>query len=108
MESQRAMGDFMEFLKILNRPAAQDLNKQCRAFVERLQRESNLSVEEQAELVQDFYHSMGDRMSTHSAFKGMSSFSHSKRYSSDFQEATGKNRSHDQGEMSCIDIQGVV
>ncbi|XP_041456671.1 rab5 GDP/GTP exchange factor-like isoform X2 [Lytechinus variegatus] len=72
MESQRAMGDFMEFLKILNRPAAQDLNKQCRAFVERLQRESNLSVEEQAELVQDFYHSMGDRMSTHSAFKGTS------------------------------------
>ncbi|XP_011679346.2 rab5 GDP/GTP exchange factor isoform X3 [Strongylocentrotus purpuratus] len=69
MESQRAMGDFMEFLKILNRPAAQDLNKQCRAFVERLQRDSNLSVEEQAELVQDFYHSMGDRMSTHSAFK---------------------------------------
>lgn len=70
MESQKAMGDFMDFLKILNRPAAQDLNKQCRAFVERLQRDSSLSVEEQAELVQDFYHSMGDRMSTHNSFKG--------------------------------------
>ncbi|XP_072163663.1 rab5 GDP/GTP exchange factor-like [Diadema setosum] len=69
-ESQRAMGDFMEFLKVLNRPAAQDLNKQCRAFVERLQRDTGLSVEEQAELVQDFYHSMADRMSTHNSFKG--------------------------------------
>ena len=69
-ESQRAMGDFMEFLKMLNRPAAQDLNKQCRFFVEKVQRSTQLNIEEQSELVQDFYAAIGERIKTHVAFKG--------------------------------------
>ncbi|XP_071790647.1 rab5 GDP/GTP exchange factor-like isoform X2 [Asterias amurensis] len=71
-ESQRAMGDFMEFLKMLNRPAAQDLNKQCRFFVEKVQRSTQLNIEEQSELVQDFYAAIGERIKTHVAFKGSS------------------------------------
>ncbi|XP_038059266.1 rab5 GDP/GTP exchange factor-like isoform X2 [Patiria miniata] len=71
-ESQKAMGDFMEFLKMLNRPAAQDLNKQCRLFVEKIQRATHLSVDEQSEMVQDFYAAMGERIKSHVAFKGSS------------------------------------
>ncbi|XP_022102211.1 rab5 GDP/GTP exchange factor-like isoform X2 [Acanthaster planci] len=71
-ESQKAMGDFMEFLKMLNRPAAQDLNKQCRVFVEKIQRHTHLNIEEQSEMVQDFYAAMAERMKTHVAFKGSS------------------------------------
>ncbi|XP_072024826.1 rab5 GDP/GTP exchange factor-like isoform X2 [Amphiura filiformis] len=71
-ESQKAMGDFHEFLKVLNRPAAQDLNKQCKAFVERIKGLNHITVDEQSEMVQDFYQAMSDRIKTHPAFKGTS------------------------------------
>ncbi|XP_077869325.1 rab5 GDP/GTP exchange factor-like [Saccoglossus kowalevskii] len=72
IESEKAASDFIEFLNTLRKPAAQDITKQCKALIDRLQDQYELSVEEQSDIVQDFYQNMGERLQTHSAFKGAS------------------------------------
>nr|XP_039271310.1 rab5 GDP/GTP exchange factor-like isoform X1 [Styela clava] len=72
-ESKQASHDFMEFIKAFNEPAAKDVMKQCRSFMEKLVVNREMSVEEQSELVQDFYQSMADRLTTHPVFSSYSS-----------------------------------
>ncbi|XP_077995527.1 rab5 GDP/GTP exchange factor-like [Glandiceps talaboti] len=70
IESQKAASDFTEFLKALKKPAAQDISKQCRAVIEKLHEQYDLPIEEQSELVQDFYQNMSERLQAHPSFKG--------------------------------------
>lgn len=69
-ESQQVSGDFAEFLKTLRKPAAIDVSKQVRGFIEKISQHGDWPIEDLSELVQDFYQSMSERMQTHSLFKG--------------------------------------
>ncbi|XP_064612539.1 rab5 GDP/GTP exchange factor-like [Liolophura sinensis] len=69
-ESQQVSGDFAEFLKTLRKPAAIDVSKQVRGFIEKISQHGDWPIEDLSELVQDFYQSMAERMQTHSLFKG--------------------------------------
>lgn len=72
-ESKQASKDFMEFIKALKEPASSDVMKQCRAFMERLVANKTMTVDEQSELVQDFYQAMTNRITTHQVFSKYSS-----------------------------------
>lgn len=51
-------GDFTDFLKSLRKPATQFIQKQCVGFIESMQAKEDVLVEEQSDMVQDFYQSM--------------------------------------------------
>ncbi|XP_070572118.1 rab5 GDP/GTP exchange factor-like [Ptychodera flava] len=78
LESQQAASDFTEFLKALKKPAAQDISRQSRAVIDKLQENEDLAVEEQSEIIQDFYQNMNDRLQAHSSFKGSTPEQHEK------------------------------
>uniref|UniRef100_UPI00358EE461 rab5 GDP/GTP exchange factor n=1 Tax=Myxine glutinosa TaxID=7769 RepID=UPI00358EE461 len=70
VESSQAAGEFQEFLKLLRKPAAQDIFKRCRACIEGMQLKRDRSIEEQSDFVQDFYQNLADRLQSHSVFRG--------------------------------------
>uniref|UniRef100_S4RKZ1 RAB guanine nucleotide exchange factor (GEF) 1 n=1 Tax=Petromyzon marinus TaxID=7757 RepID=S4RKZ1_PETMA len=72
LESQRVAGEFTDFLKLLRKPAAQDIYKRCRACIEGMQLKKDKSIEAQSDFVQDFYQTMAERLQCHSVFKGAS------------------------------------
>ncbi|XP_066544904.1 rab5 GDP/GTP exchange factor [Amia ocellicauda] len=51
-------GDFTNFLKLLRRPASQNLQSRCTAFLNTMEAYHDLPVEKQSDLVQDFYQSI--------------------------------------------------
>uniref|UniRef100_UPI00398E4AEB rab5 GDP/GTP exchange factor-like n=1 Tax=Pristiophorus japonicus TaxID=55135 RepID=UPI00398E4AEB len=53
--TQVQSGDFTEFLKSLQKPSVQIIQKRCHRFIEDLQARPNLDVQLQSDLVQDFY-----------------------------------------------------
>nr|XP_033811334.1 rab5 GDP/GTP exchange factor-like isoform X1 [Geotrypetes seraphini]XP_033811335.1 rab5 GDP/GTP exchange factor-like isoform X1 [Geotrypetes seraphini] len=51
-------GDFTDFLKSLQKPATQFIQKNCISFIETMQSKKGVPVQEQSDLVQDFYQGM--------------------------------------------------
>jgi hypothetical protein len=70
IESQQVGGDFADFLRTLRRPAALDISRQVRAFIEQIQVLGEIPVDEHSEMVQDFYQKISDRLQTNTVFKG--------------------------------------
>ncbi|XP_071946477.1 rab5 GDP/GTP exchange factor-like [Antedon mediterranea] len=68
-ESEKALSTFSEFLKFMNKPAANDIAKLCRGVVERIHKSTDLTTEEQSVLVQDFYHSIEEKLDISPTFK---------------------------------------
>lgn len=68
-ESQNATADFTEYLNTLKEPAAQDIHKQTRMFIERTSKFADMPIDEMSELVQDFYQALNKRLETHIAFQ---------------------------------------
>lgn len=72
-ESQKIGGEFAEFLKSMKRkPAAVEISKLVRGFIERIQHNQELAIEDQSEMVQDFYTSLSDKLNCLPVFKGFS------------------------------------
>ena len=63
-------GEFAEFLKTLRKAPALEVSKLVRGFIERIQHNVDIPVDELSEMVQDFYQHLGDRMATQAVFKG--------------------------------------
>ena len=63
-------GEFAEFLKTLRKPAALDISKQVRSFIERMQPCGDMPIDELSETVQDFYQTLSDRLNSQTVFKG--------------------------------------
>ncbi|CAK8676917.1 unnamed protein product [Clavelina lepadiformis] len=78
-ESKRASRDFHNFLQEFSEPAAKDMMKQCRIFLEKLHSNTNHTIEQQSAMVQDFYHFMKERVISHAAYKGYMSDSHQEK-----------------------------
>lgn len=72
-ESQQASKDFIEFIKALKEPASSDIMKQCKAFMDKLIDNKASKIDEQSELVQEFYEVMTHRITTHQVFTKYSS-----------------------------------
>ena len=70
LESQQVGGEFAEFLKTLKKPAALDVSKQVKAFIEKVQAMGEALIDDISELVQDFYQNMSDRITTHTLYRG--------------------------------------
>jgi len=69
VEPQKAASGFREFLKTLKKPAAQDVNEKCRLFVQRMLNNPSLSVEQQSQMVHDFYGAMSEHLQSHPLFQ---------------------------------------
>lgn len=69
VEPSKAATSFREFLKTLKRPAAQDVNEKCKLFVQRMLSNPSLSVEQQSEMVHDFYGAMSEHLQSHPLFQ---------------------------------------
>lgn len=74
IESQKVGGEFADFLKTLKNAPALEVSKLVRGFIERMQQNIDAPVEELSEMVQDFYQSLIDKMSTQAVFKGTCCF----------------------------------
>ncbi|KAK3793130.1 hypothetical protein RRG08_030213 [Elysia crispata] len=73
-ESQKIGGEFAEFLKSMRKkPAALEISKQVRGFIERIQQNPDYSIDDLSEMVQDFYGLLLDKLNTQTVFKGLSS-----------------------------------
>ncbi|XP_050410604.1 rab5 GDP/GTP exchange factor [Patella vulgata] len=70
IESQKIGHEFMEFLKTLRKPAALEISKNVRTFIEKVPPYED--VIEVSNLVQDFYQSLNDKLLSASLFKGLS------------------------------------
>lgn len=71
-ESQKIGGEFAEFLKSMKKkPAALEISKQVRGFIERVQHNPNYSIDDLSEMVQDFYGLLQDKLNTQSVFKDL-------------------------------------
>lgn len=70
LESQKVGGEFAEFLKTLRKAPALEVSKQVRGFIERIQHNMDIPVDELSEMVQDFYQNLSDKMATQAVFKG--------------------------------------
>lgn len=68
-ERARASKDFIEFLKTLKTPALQGVAERCKRFIVRILGSPNLTVEQQSELVQDFYVKMAEDLQSHPSLK---------------------------------------
>lgn len=64
--------DFVDFLKTLKRPASKDIKERCKSFIIRILQNSKLTVDQQSELVQDFYTKIATHIQSHPSFKDMS------------------------------------
>ncbi|RUS77864.1 hypothetical protein EGW08_014377, partial [Elysia chlorotica] len=72
-ESQKIGGEFAEFLKSMRKkPAALEISKQVRGFIERIQQNPDYSIEDLSEMVQDFYALLLEKLNTQTVFKGLS------------------------------------
>ena len=69
VEPSRSSSGFREFLKTLKKPAAQDVNEKCKLFVQRIFSNPSLTVEEQSEMVHDFYGAMSEHLQCHPLFQ---------------------------------------
>lgn len=69
VEPQKSATGFREFLKTLKKPAAQDVNEKCKLFVQRILNNPSLKVEEQSEMVHDFYGAMSEHLQSHPLFQ---------------------------------------
>ncbi|KAK0045596.1 rab5 GDP/GTP exchange factor isoform X2 [Biomphalaria pfeifferi] len=70
-ESQKIGTEFAEFLKSIKRkPAALEISKLVRGFIERVQHNQEFSIEDLSEMVQDFYTSLNDKLNSQPVFKG--------------------------------------
>ncbi|KAM7427072.1 Rab5 GDP/GTP exchange factor [Porites harrisoni] len=69
VEVPKAAGGFREFLKTLKKPAAQDVNDKCKVFVQRMLNNPTLSVDQQSEMVHDFYGAMSEHLQSHPLFQ---------------------------------------
>ncbi|GFN99537.1 Rab5 GDP/GTP exchange factor-like [Plakobranchus ocellatus] len=73
-ESQKIGGEFADFLKSMKRkPAALEISKQVRGFIERIQQNPDSSIDDLSEMVQDFYSSLLKKLYSQPVFKGISS-----------------------------------
>lgn len=61
--------DLVEFLKTLKRPASKDLKDKCQAFIMRFLQNTEMPVEQQCIVVQDFYSKMQTHIQTNDSFK---------------------------------------
>jgi len=66
-----ATQDFVDFLKTLKKPASHDIKQKCKNFMIRILQNPKLTVEQQSELVQDFYTKMASHIQTHPSFKDL-------------------------------------
>ncbi|XP_012942891.1 rab5 GDP/GTP exchange factor isoform X2 [Aplysia californica] len=72
-ESQKIGGEFAEFLRSLCRkPAAVEISKQVRGFIERIQYNQDVNILDLSEMVQDFYGILSDKLNTQPVFRGFS------------------------------------
>ncbi|CAG5136279.1 unnamed protein product [Candidula unifasciata] len=72
-ESQKIGGEFADFLKSMKRKqAALEISKLVRGFIERVQHNQDWNIDDLSEIVQDFYGSLSDKLSTQPVFKGFS------------------------------------
>lgn len=69
VEPSKMASGFREFLKTLKKPAAQDVNEKCKLFVQRMLSDSSLSVDQQSEIVHDFYGAMAEHLQVHPLFQ---------------------------------------
>lgn len=69
VELPKPASGFREFLKTLKKPAAQDVNEKCKLFVQRMLSNPSLSVEQQSEMVHDFYGAMAEHLQSHPLFQ---------------------------------------
>lgn len=69
VEPQKSATGFREFLKTLKKPAAQDVNDKCKLFVQRILNNPSLKVEEQSQMVHDFYGAMSEHLQSHQLFQ---------------------------------------
>ena len=70
LDSQQVGEEFSGFLKTLPKQVALDITKHVRNFIEKVQANGEVPIEDISEMVQDFYQNMNDRMETHTLFKG--------------------------------------
>eukprot|EP00794_Sanderia_malayensis_P016155 gene16155-17778_t len=68
-ERAKASRDFTEFLKTLRTPPVQGVRDRCKRFIVRILSSPNLTVEQQSELVQDFYVKMAEDLQSRPALK---------------------------------------
>jgi len=68
-ERAKASKDFIDFLKTLRTPSAQGVAEKCRRFIHRILQSPQFSVEQQSELVQDFYSKMAEELQSRPALK---------------------------------------
>lgn len=69
VEPQKTGSSFRDFLKTLKKPAAQDVNHKCNVFVETILNNPSLKVEEQSQMVHDFYGAMSEHLQSHQLFQ---------------------------------------
>lgn len=55
---QSRSSDFSDFLKSLRKPSSQLIQNRCLSFIDSMQGRKDMTVEQQSDLVQDFYQSM--------------------------------------------------
>lgn len=61
--------DLVEFLKTLKRPASKDLKDKCQTFIMRFLQNTELDVEQQSHLVQEFYSKMAAHIQSNDSFR---------------------------------------
>ncbi|CAH3142937.1 unnamed protein product [Pocillopora meandrina] len=69
VEPEKSVSSFRDFLKTLRKPAAQDVNEKCKVFVQSILNNPSLKVEEQSQLVHDFYGAMSEHLQSHQLFQ---------------------------------------
>lgn len=69
VEPEKSVSSFRDFLKTLRKPAAQDVNDKCKVFVQSILNNPSLKVEEQSQLVHDFYGAMSEHLQSHQLFQ---------------------------------------
>uniref|UniRef100_A0A0B7ACE7 Rab5 GDP/GTP exchange factor n=1 Tax=Arion vulgaris TaxID=1028688 RepID=A0A0B7ACE7_9EUPU len=70
-ESQKIGGEFADFLKSMKRkPAALEISKLVRGFIERVQHNNEMNIDDLSEMVQDFYGHLSDKLNAQPVFKG--------------------------------------
>ncbi|CAG5118089.1 unnamed protein product [Candidula unifasciata] len=73
-ESQKIGGEFAEFLKSLKKKsAAVEISKMVREFVDRVQQNQHLNIDDLSEMVQEFYGTLEDQLNGYPVFKDLSS-----------------------------------
>ncbi|XP_039628156.1 rab5 GDP/GTP exchange factor-like isoform X2 [Polypterus senegalus] len=64
--SPKLPADFTEFLKFLRKPSAQNFHQHCMTFLKMLETRRDITIQKQAEMVQDFYQSTASHFQNYS------------------------------------------